>query len=203
MIIKNICVYNMYPAILGIRNALKSKDKSDSIRMIDSNYVNCVSYNHCIIGSEDEKLIKKLLKGKIAHQERKFMRQILISMDIKGPLYWWKHFDTYKVGIVANSESTMHTLLKRTLCKNDFVEGVDFQNIIRVNKYIINKDFINANRNLPHSYLQERHITCNYENILNIYTSRKYHKLEEWKEFCRVIRSLPYFGLLIEKEVDK
>jgi hypothetical protein len=231
MIVKNINVYNMCPAILGIRNAMKSKDKSDSVMKeiysssIDDIYV---SFNHCIIGEEDEKLIKKLLNGHLAHQERKFMRQILVSMDIKMSIKAWSQMDTFKVATVRNSESTMHSITKGEITKDDFEREINKEQIEFMNKSInlynkikknkLNEDslefiimfeaktkgeilqtlFEEIDANLPGGYLLESHWTANYEVLRNIYHSRKNHKMYWWKEFCQYIQKLPYFDLLIK-----
>jgi len=226
MIIKNICVYNMYPAILGIRNALKSKNKSDSIQKnLFYRLLYYKSYNHCIIGVEDEKLIKKLLKGKLAHQERKFMRQILVSMDIKGSIKFWAQMDTFKIATVRNSESTMHCITKNEVTQDDFERKISIKHLgylnFRINIYNKLKDsrvgktlnayeleeinkkmknlFEDIDANLPGGYLLESHWTGNYENLKNIYHSRKLHKMYWWKEFCQYIEQLPYFDLLINE----
>lgn len=139
MKINNICVYNLYPAILGIRNSFRSKDKSDSsldhyVVNRDLEKINWISYNHSNIGEQDERLIRKLLSGKLAHQERKFLRQILVSMDIKGSIKFWAQMDTFKIGTVRNSESTMHSITKGEITQDDFEreinkEQLDYLNI--------------------------------------------------------------------------
>ena len=201
MEIKNINIYNMYEAILNIRLSFKSKDKSDSVSLLP--YIlskGLISvYNGCELGDNDTKLIGKLLKkqNEYGHQERKFLRQILVSFDLQAPLYWWKHFDQYRIAVVSNSESTMHTLLQRELTQDDFEDNLDEQVLDLINQYIISKDFFNANNLLPGSFLQERHITLNYETLRNIYFGRQYHKLKLWQYFISVLELLPYSSLLL------
>jgi hypothetical protein len=221
MKIKNICIYNMYPAILGIRNSYKNKDKSDSETLhykISEKYngeeFEWVSYNHCIIGPEDEKLIKKLLKSSA---ERKFLRQILVSMDIKGSIKFWAQMDTFKIATVRNSESTMHCITKGEINQDDFeqLKHLNFlikeYNILKNKKLedwsTLNKDckvcvvkeiFELIDANLPAGYLLESHWTANYEVLRNIYNTRKNHKMYWWQEFCMYIQNLPYFDLIIK-----
>jgi hypothetical protein len=215
MKVYNINVYNLYPAILGIRNAMKSKDKSDSEYCKSTiNYSGICSWNCCVIGTKDTKLIEKLLKGPLAHQERKFMRQILVSMDIKGSIKFWAQMDTFKIATVRNSESTMHSITKGKLDKSDFEKEINQEQINYINKLIwfynrikIFADFKldskhifeKIDANLPGGYLLESHWTGNYEVLRNIYHSRKNHKMYWWKEFCSYIEKLPYFNLLINK----
>lgn len=225
MEIKNINIYNFYNAILGIRNSYKSKDKSDSKRLtiFDTNYY--LSYNHCIIGQEDEKLIKKLLKSKnnpaYETQERKFLRQILVSMDVIGSIKFWAQFDTYKIATVRNSESTMHCITKGEIIQDDFERDINPEQLEYINDLIkeynvqcswagsedaeahkrVKELFELIDANLPAGYLLESHYTCNYEVLRNIYHGRKNHKMFYWSQFCDYIEKLPYFDLLI-KEID-
>jgi hypothetical protein len=134
MKIENICVYNMYPAILGIRNSRKAKDKSDSVKHDMNGFVYGVSYNHCQIGNEDEKLIRKLLKSP---DERKFLRQIFVAMDITASIKAWAQIDTYKVGTVRNSESTMFCITKGRVEKENFERYINEEHIFWLNDLII------------------------------------------------------------------
>lgn len=203
--IENIKTYAWEAAVRGMRNPMNSWDKSDSIF--------CGDYNP-EIGENDLALMKKLVRAGSDH--RKFLRQIMVSMDITAPLYWFKEFDTYKVATVANSTSTMHTLHKRPLTLDDFsheqLDGwgkVTLQNAIRT----LNADrdmFVNYEDKtgtklpkkhywyqmiqlLPSSYNQLRTVTMNYEVLMNMYHARKDHKLDEWHKFCDAIEDLPYF----------
>lgn len=214
----------MYPAILGIRNSFKSKDKSDSEQRMYMSDDTFYSYNHCIIGAEDEKLIKKLLKSPA---ERKFLRQILVSMDIKASIKAWGQIDTYKIGTVRNSESTMHCITAGQLYEWDFESKINKEHLNFINRYIneynnhksgadkekweeisidynnkkediLNKYFELIDANLPAGYLLWSQYTCNYEVLRNIYNTRKGHKMFWWKEFCGYIEKLPYFELLIK-----
>jgi len=214
MQVKNIAIYNMYPAILGIRNSFKSKDKSDSIQskyyssQIATEPILWESFNHCEIGEEDEKLIKKLLK---TSAERKFLRQILVSMDIKGSIKFWAQMDTFKIGTVRNSESTMHCLTKGEVTQDDFERNILPEMLNKLNELIrkynklpneagdIKVLFELIDANLPSGYLLESHWTANYEVLRNIYNTRKNHKMFYWSQFCEYIEKLPYFNLLIKE----
>lgn len=200
--IENIRVYNMLDAVKGIRNAMKSWDKSDS--------------DMSKIGPKDLELALKLVKAGSDH--RKFLRQIFVSMNITAPLYWWKEMDTYKVGTVANSESTMHTLTHRALTEEDFswdevtcyrIALLEHLNELleKVRECKKNGLIDRAKRfwreliqDLPSSFNQMRTWTANYEVLRNIYHARKHHKLDEWREFCSVIESLPHSELITTEE---
>ena len=208
-------VMNFEAAIRGMRNPLNSWNNSDSFY----EYVPCGSCNgnsSCVkgylIGENDLALAQKLIKAGSDH--RKFMRQIFVSVDITAPLYWWKEFDTYKVGTVANSCSTMHTIHKKEFTLSDF----SWEDLLEPGLQLLEAtiDFLNANRkwyletnnklywrqmiqSLPTSYNQMRTVTLNYENLRNIYNSRRNHKLDEWRvDFIRWIESLPYAEELIK-----
>lgn len=167
-----------------------------------------------IIGPKDMELAMKLIKAGPEH--RKFLRQIFVSMDITAPLYWWKEMDTYKIGTTANSTSTMHTLHKRLLTVDDFsfdeVTETEVELINKLNKLIemvqVYKDNPEAKEKywrkliqlLPSSFNQMRTWTANYEVLRNIYYQRKNHKLQEWREFCRILATkLPYAQFITEE----
>lgn len=212
-------VMNFEGAIRGMRNPLNSWDKSDS------NY-NCwgTTNGHTdlyIIGDNDLNLIRRLANAGSDH--RKFLRQILVSVDITAPLYWWKEFDTYKVGTVANSCSTMHKIASKPIELSDFSiddfymeddhVGLDLSDFfIEVvadceylrKKYLETKDkkyWRGLIQLLPESYNQKRTVTLNYEVLRNIRNSdRKTHKLDEWRVgFMDWIDSLPYAEDLIKE----
>ena len=195
--------------IRGMRNALESWDKMDSkwscIRPSEEHMsVYCVDDYEFYIGPNDQKLMMKLRKAGPDH--RKFMRMIVVYVDITAPLYWWKEFDTYKVGTVANSCSTMHKIHAKEFTVDDFnhehlIDGEDFMydlmspsahlcsTIGMLNrsrdKYLETKDkkyWWQMIQLLPSSYNQKRTVMLNYEVLANIYKSRKNHKLDEWKE---------------------
>ena len=193
-------VMNWQNAIRGARNPMNSWDRSDSMFI----------GNDVKLGSNDLSLMTRLRNAGSDH--RKFMRQIFVSVDITAPLYWWKEFDTYKVGTVANSCSTMHKIHAKEFVMDDFsCEHLDkegrkllHQKICYLNKnrekFIDTKDkqyWWNMIQSLPTSYNQKRTITLNYEVLLNMYHARKNHKLDEWHELCRWIESLPYAKELI------
>ena len=197
---ENTSVYNIYNAILGARNPMNSWNKSDSV----FNGFNGKIEN-TEIGKNDLELMQKLIKAGSEH--RKFMRQVLVSVDITAPLYWWKEFDTYKVGTVSNSTSTMHKLASTPITMDCFENGEMIYSFtiaeLEMNrlKYLETKDKNEWKRlivNLPESWLQKRTITMNYENILNMYRQRKNHKLTEWsKSFIDWVKTLPYAEELI------
>lgn len=210
--VENINVMNLDGAIRGVRNPLESWSKSDS-KFI---WNNITGKDEFIIGEKDMKLAQNLIKA--GSDERKFMRQILVCFDITAPIYWWKEFDTYKVATVANSTSTMHKMGSRELVPDDFSwdseDGKQFvynyrRNMLNdLNLLIRNyKDcddpIIKKNiwrrliQDLPSSFNQMRTITLNYEVLRNIYFARRNHKLIEWRNFCDIIKSLPYAEELI------
>ena len=224
--IENTEVVGWEAAIRGMRNPMNSWDKSDS--RFDS-YDDCGDCAHCNlrfdecpaqqIGSNDLDLMTRLRNAGTDH--RKFMRMITVYLDITAPLYWWKEFDTYKVGTVANSCSTMHKSHEKEFALEDFsIEHLNDDRSAEVSnlewfEYLIihlNRDrrkFIETKDKqywwqmiqlLPSSYNQRRTVMLNYEVLANIYKSRRNHKLDEWHTFCDWIESLPYSELIIGKE---
>ena len=199
--VKDTEVMNLKNAIRGARNPMNSWAKSDSFFDENGNY---------ILGENDLSLAVRLRQAGSDH--RKFMRQIFVTMDITAPLYWWKEFDTYKVGTVANSTSTMHKITsmpfdishfstdkmdKETV---EFMQGVvEYLEKLRL-RFLETKDkniWYDIIQLLPSSYNQMRTCTMNYENLVNIYHSRKNHKLDEWHTLCDHIKTLPYAKELI------
>lgn len=201
-------------AIRGMRNPMNSWEKSDSEWYNDPIYdeENPIFIHDkpiFSIGSNDLDLMKRLSKAGTDH--RKFMRMFTVYCDITAPLYWWKEFDTYKVGTVANSCSTMHKIHSKPLSINDFsTEHLEFlaaQNlrgtIELINEYratyLDTKDkkyWWQMIQLLPSAYNQKRTVMMNYEVLANIYKSRKKHKLDEWHNFCDWIKTLPYSELI-------
>ena len=195
------CVMNLENAIRGARNPLNSWARSDSYYDENGRYV---------LGANDIDLAGRLCRAGSDH--RKFLRQILVSVDITAPLYWWKEFDTYKVATVANSTSTMHKIHAKAFDLSDFstdhmTEGalasftnyVDFIEETRL-RYMENKDrayWYDLIQLLPSSYNQLRTVTMNYETLVNIYYARRSHKLDEWHTLCDWILTLPYAKELI------
>jgi hypothetical protein len=191
---------NFENAIRGARNPMNSWARMDSYYDDNGKFV---------LGENDKALATKLVKAGSDH--RKFLRQIFVSMDIEAPFLWWKEFDTYKVGTVANSCSTMHKIHSRDLELSDFTwENLDEPGIQLLEAII---DYFNHNRKnfvatkdkkywhnmiqiLPTSYNQLRTVTLNYEVLRNMYHARKHHKLDEWRELCKRIESLPYSCLI-------
>lgn len=205
---ENTEVFNFEGAIRGMRNPKESWDKSDSFINCGALATDDYPYDTYVIGSKDLELMQTLIRAGSEH--RKFMRQIFVSVDITAPLYWWKEFDTYKVGTVANSTSTMHKLASTPITRDCF-EMDDFNNLdhlgliqleyLKVSlsiyweyclipmceqlrqKYNETKDkryWKELIRLLPESWLQTRTVTLNYENLLSMYHHRKNHKLTEW-----------------------
>ena len=209
-------VMNLDNAIRGMRNAKNSWDRSDSYSTHIENpeTLNTAQFQF-FMGERDLSLAKSLCAAGSDH--RKFMRQIFVSVDITAPLYWWKEYDTYKVGTVANSCSTMHTICDRELTVDDFShERITSPRSAQLLLYVI--DEINANmalynraedkaakedywnniiQMLPSSFNQMRTCTMNYENLYGMYRARKHHKLAEWREFCGWVEGLPYADVLI------
>jgi hypothetical protein len=209
-------VMNFENAIRGMRNPLNSWDKSDSVFGAPR-----FGFSGYHIGENDLALAQKLIKSGSDH--RKFLRQIFVSVDITAPLYWWKEFDTYKVGTVANSCSTMHKIHAKPIevsdfsfddMNIDFITGDDplefevlYSNVVE-DCETLRRRYVETNDKkywraliqlLPESYNQMRTVTLNYENLRNIYGSRRNHKLTEWSVgFMEWIDSLPYAEELIK-----
>lgn len=194
--VERIEVMNFENAIRGARNPLNSWSKLDSYTDENGTFV---------MGPNDRDLAQRLCNAGSDH--RKFIRQIFISMDITAPLYWWKEFDTYKVGTVANSTSTMHKIHSKEFTLDDF--SVDHMNEVGLAAFSKLVEEIENQRKLfletkdksywytmiqmlPSSYNQMRTVTMNYENVRGMYNARKNHKLEEWHTFCDHIKELPY-----------
>lgn len=225
-------------AIRGMRNPMNSWEKSDSGYGCNKGLCkdcpdtdNCpYQYQDAIIGHNDLDLMTRLRNSGTDH--RKFMRMITVYMDITAPLYWWKEFDTYKVGTVANSCSTMHKIADKEFTLGDFscehltrekplVEDTYYMeppNAIWLmnltiytlnqyrNLYLQTKDkkyWWQMIQLLPSSYNQRRTVMLNYEVLENMYKSRRLHKLDEWVDFCSEIESFPYSELITKKEDDQ
>ena len=200
-------VMNLENAIRGARNPMNSWDRTDSSYDNDGNY---------ILGENDLGLAMRLAKAGTDH--RKFMRMIFVSVDITAPLYWWKEFDTYKVGTVANSCSTMHKIHSKELTREDFsFDRLNEESLKHMDhllayiedvrqKYLETKDkalWYNLIQLLPSSFNQMRTVTMNYENLRNMYYARRTHKLDEWHVYCDWIKSLPYAKELIIGEENE
>lgn len=220
--------------IEGMRNPMNSWDKSDSVDCDTECGIckydfsgKCKKASWLIpdfgLGANDYSLMKKLSKAGTDH--RKFMRMVPVYVRITAPLYWWKEFDTYKVGTVANSCSTMHKIQAKEFTKEDFscehldllniapsydvnfnyplVTAIKYLNAVR-EKFIKTKDKVywwQMIQLLPSSYNQTRNVMLNYEVLANMYHSRKNHKLDEWREFCKWIENLPYSDLIITEDI--
>ena len=211
-------VYNFEEALYGMRLPLMSHSKSDSVSCVLAECGECPfddgPYDQCgmtdyIIGPNDMDLCQRLISAGPEH--RKFLRQISVAVTITAPLYWWKEYDTYKVGTVANSSSTMHKLASTPITLECF-ETDDFNSEIEDpaaiidqceyyrQKYLETKDkryWKALVRWLPNGWLQTRTLSLNYENLRSMYFQRKSHKLTEWHQFCGWILTLPYAKELI------
>ena len=204
--IERTSVMNFENAMRGARNPLNSWDRMDSHTESDGTFV---------FGENDLALAKRLCTAGSDH--RKFIRQIFVSVDLTAPIYWWKEFDTYKVGTTANSTSTMHKIHAKPFEAADFScermlpaarESLD-RTIETLEKlrlaYIETKDkdlWYSIIQLLPSSYNQMRTCTMTYENLVNMYFARRSHKLDEWHVYCAWIEQLPYFKeLFLERDV--
>lgn len=222
---ENFQTYGWESAVRGMRNPMNSWEKSDSGWEPQFDTMKGPTAGVFVIGQNDLDLMKRLRKG--GPDDRKYLRQIFVSVDITAPLYWWKEMDQYKVGTVTNSCSTMHKIASKEFELEDFshehlitrekplVEGVDtveppnaiwlmnrtIQTLNQYrNLYLQTKDkkyWWQMIQLLPSSYNQKRTWTANYEVLCNIYNARKNHKLDEWHTFCDAITNLPYAKELI------
>lgn len=220
--------YGWKAAIRGMRNPMNSWDKSDSgicykevaCHSCKENRNNCaynLEHDGFVIGYNDIDLMRRLCAAGSDH--RKFMRMIVVYCDITAPLYWWKEFDTYKIGTVANSCSTMHKIHAKEFTLDDFSHEYmedDTLELLKSTIFELNnyRDLFNKKafddpkiawwqmiQLLPSSYNQKRTVMLNYEVLTNMYSSRKHHKLDEWHDFCDWIKSLPH-SKLITKQAD-
>lgn len=202
--IENTDVYGWEAAIRGARNPMNSWGMSDSL--ISEEWRNGVPILHSIkLGPNDLRLLRNLANAGPDHG--KFLRFITVSLDIAAPLYWWKEFDTYKVGTVANSCSTMHKIHAKEFTLEDFscewcpgfTNGVVSTLETWRKLYLETGDkkyWYAIIQLLPTSYNQRRTVLLNYQVLKSMYHARKHHKLDEWREFCRFIESLPYSELI-------
>lgn len=213
--VNGVKVYNMLNAIEGMRNPLESWDRMDSYE----------DKGRVVLGSNDLGLMRRLFKAGKDH--RKFTRQILVSFNLTAPDYFFREFDTYKVGTTANSTSQMHKIMSKPFteelfsCENILISKDGDGHHKYSNHYKAFKHLLNAMNELreewlktkdpqtwktlvqmcPQSWNYTRHITLNYEVIYNMYYSRKNHKLTEWREFCKILENeLPYFKEIAEIE---
>lgn len=198
--------------IEGMRNPMNSWNKSDSrtCRQDGSFCMECEHKNNYCLGENDHSLMQRLSNAGTEH--RKYMRMMPVYVRITAPLYWWKEFDTYKVGTVSNSCSTMYKIAEKEFTMEDFscehlstVSLNYFGSIIEHLNFV--RDVYNEDKSnkgawwqmiqlLPSSYNQTRNVMLNYEVLANIYRQRKGHKLDEWREVCKWIESLPYSELI-------
>ena len=210
--IQNVEVFGWEAAIRGMRNPMNSWNQSDSFSGCNGD--SC-PIDGIFIGRNDLDLMERLVSAGSDH--RKFLRMVNVSLDVVAPLYWWKEYDTYKVGTIADSCSTMHKIHDKEFTFDDFshehlsgTAEVALEHVIDILN--LNRDLFNASNHkdkdswwqmiqlLPSSYNQRRTLQLNYEVLRNIYHARKLHKLDEWRDFCAWIESLPYAELITMKE---
>lgn len=142
-----------------------------------------LSYNAKIESMKDVSL--KLYDKDRGHN--KFLESIVMWIDIKAPRYWWQQFDTYRIGTTKQSESTMHTILKKPICSDDFEDGMHADTLVRLNSLVSLRQFDLLKNELPEGFLQRRIVCTNYKSLRNVIDQRKSHKLVQWKQFCDVI----------------
>lgn len=209
--VENIDVWGVEHAIRGMRNPMNSWDKSDSVLFEYPKYFD--------LGEDDLDLMRRLYRAGTEH--RKYLRQIFVSMDITAPLYWWKEFDTYKVGTVANSCSTMHKIHSKEFTLDDFshehlcyTDGTNVEDSVmrqlKMTIFVLNEareEYLKTKDKkywwqliqlLPSSYNQRRTITMNYENVVTMIKQRTGHKLDEWNDFVENLKELPYITDIME-----
>jgi len=220
ILIENTDIYGWGAALRGMRNPMNSWDKADT--KIENVYLQGNINRYLTLGEQDLKLAKQLAVAGTDHG--KFLRMITVTADIVAPLYWWKEYDTYKVGTVANSCSTMHKIADKPFCLDDFssehlltdaesdkydcdascspLEGlartIDLLNKAR-NRFLETHDKVfwwQMIQLLPSSYNQRRTVQLNYAVLRNIYQARRNHKLDEWRDFCKWIKRLPHDELI-------
>lgn len=210
--VENIETWGFEHAIRGMRNPLNSWARSDSSfeDYVPDYAMDTARTYPCVkIGENDLKLMRQLYVGGQPH--RKYLRQIFAVMDITAPLYWWKEFDTYKVGTTANSCSTMHKIAAKEFTLSDFSTEhlvgksvAALQNVLDVmnlerEHYLAAKDkdcWWQMIQLLPSSYNQRRTVSMTYENVMNMLDYRGGHKLDEWREFCKILKQLPYVEVI-------
>jgi len=224
--VENIEIFNFGGAMRGLRNPMNSWEKNDTIVIIGDlqGPLYGPDCSEPVVGPNDLKLAQRMLNG--GPEESKFMRQIMISMDIDAPIFWWKEMDTYKVGTTANSCSTMHKLTSEEISAQNFsfIKPEEFED--QYNQYFIKtvqeeiiqyceilRKVYNKTKDkriwralieiLPMAWNQKRTWTANYQVLRNIYFQRRFHKLDEWREFCKIIEELPYGKELICYEKEK
>ena len=210
--IEHVETYGWEAAVRGMRNPLNSWEKSDSLSYMDDEGAT-IDYLYDV-GCKDKELMTTLVKAGPDHS--KFMRMIGIAMDIVAPLYWWKEFDTYKVGTVANSCSTMHKISAKPFEIDDFshehlfphspqFDSMDYLSAIIEHLNACREAYIRCNEKcfwwqmiqlLPSSYNQRRTVTLNYAVARNQYHARKNHKLDEWHDYCKTLEALPHSDLI-------
>ena len=223
--VENIDFWGFEHAIRGMRNPMNSWDKSDSFSCadrltcegcpcegVDDTCNSTVGMENIIVGKNDLDLMRRLYKAGTEH--RKYLRQISVSMDITAPLYWWKEADTYRIGVTANSCSTMHKIHAKEFELDDFshehivgdvsckafdamLESLNFNRYM----FLDTKDkkwWWNMIQLLPSSYNQRRTVTMNYENVMTIIKQRSGHKLDEWNQFVETLKGLPYITEIME-----
>ena len=215
--VEDVEVWGWTHALRGMRNPMNSWDKSDTNIILTGSRVFAPRLHQTTseepdFGEADAKLIHSLVQGGTEH--RKFLRQVFVAMDITAPLYWWKEFDTYKVGTTSNSCSTMHKIQSKEFTEDMFsCEHLNTDSMADLRSTIYNlnmyRTLYNENHDknawwqmiqlLPSSYNQRRTVTMSYENVLAIIHQRSGHKLDEWNEFVEVLTNLPGMSVVLDE----
>lgn len=218
--VENVVVSGWEATIRGMRNPLNSWDKSDTYYYLcEKEGCSCI-FGEAILGPNDLKLMRQLYNAGTEH--RKYLRMIIVTMDITAPLYWWKEFDTYKVGTVANSCSTMHKIHDKEFTIDDFSrEHLLTMNEVEIDETIpalLLNDIVNTLNYfrgryletfdkkywwqliqlLPSSYNQQRTVQLNYENVVTMIKHRTGHKLDEWRDFVKILKELPHINDIVQ-----
>lgn len=192
MIVTIKSIAGITEAMEGVRLAYNSKRATEDV-MVGVFPDRVVSWPINIY-KDDYKLLLRLIKKGDSHG--KVARMIQVWLDITAPRFWWAEMDTYKIGTVATSESTIHTILKRTLVSTDFEDGMDIETLQKLNDIKLKEGLYGIKRHLPESFLQRRIVNTNYQTLRHIYFDRKNHVLPQWKVFLTALDELPFIGLI-------
>jgi len=190
--IKELRVYGWIRAVKSARRSWSVGGSGSIIKMDSFEYGD----GTVEMGNRDKKLLKRLL-DKDSDERSKFLRFIIAQFEMKAPRYFWQQFDTYRIGVEKGSESTMHTIMKRNLSQEDFVEGMNEEIIGFLNFYINENQFDYVKKHLPEGFLQIRDVSVSYQTLRRMYKQRRHHKLKEWQKFCDELEAFPEAWLLV------